>query len=108
MIAWSRTLEGFVEPIVRNMFEIFKYVYVDASLFESMATEILSTVAEVDFALKHLHSWTNLVFTAYPALLAPCTSEYAFEPYGVSLIISTFNYSMHLAVRKFITIPFNR
>jgi hypothetical protein len=66
LIAWSRTLEGFVEPIVRNMFEIFKFVYVDASLFESMATEILSTVAEVDFALKHLHSWTNLVFTAYP------------------------------------------
>ncbi len=73
-----------------------------------MATEILSTVAEVDFALNHLHSWTNPVFIAYPALLAPCTSEYAYEPYGVSLIISTFNYSMHLAVRKFITIPFNR
>jgi hypothetical protein len=60
LIAWSRTLEGFVEPIVRNMFEIFKFVYVDASLFESMATEILSTVAEVDFALKHLHSWFSL------------------------------------------------
>jgi len=73
-----------------------------------MATEILSTVAEVDFALKHLHSWTNLVFTAYPALLAPCNSDYANEPHDVFFVISPFNYSMHLAVRKFITVPFNR
>ena len=79
-----------------------------ASLFESMATEILSTVAEVDFSLIHLHSCTNPVFIAYPALLAPCNCDYAYEPYGISLIISPFNYSMHLAVRKFTTIPFNR
>ena len=86
-----------------------KFIYVDASLFESMATEIFSTVAEVDFALKHLYSWTKPVFTAYPALLAPCNSDYAFEPYGVSLFISTSNYLLHLAVRKFITkMPFNR
>ena len=68
--------------------------------FESMGTEILSTIAEVDFALKHLDSWTKPVFTAYPALLAPCTSEYVYEPYGVCLIISPFNYSLNLAVRK--------
>ena len=73
-----------------------------------MLTEILSTVAEVDFALKHLHSWTKPVFTAYPALLAPYNSDYAYESHDVSLIISPFNYSMHLAVRKFITMSFNR
>ena len=37
----------------KYVWNLLKFIYVYASLFESMATEILSTVAEVDFAVKH-------------------------------------------------------
>lgn len=68
------------------------------SPFEAIGLEILSWAVEIDNALANLKTWMKPVFTNYPAMMAPATSEYVFEPYGVVLVIGSFNYPILLSM----------
>jgi len=69
--------------------------------FETYATEI-SVVKEIDYAIKHLRSWTKpkkaevpLDFFSYSARIYP-------EPLGVVLIIGPWNYPFNLIIAPLI------
>ena len=67
-----------------------------------MGIEIEPCLVDITFALNNVKAWMQPVFTPSPALLAPSTSEYRYEPYGVCLIIGPFNYPLDLLVRAII------
>jgi aldehyde dehydrogenase (NAD+) len=68
--------------------------------FEAISLETLGINMEILEVLKsgNLDEWMKTNYTSLPAMMAPATSEYVYEPYGVVLIISAFNYPIALTV----------
>lgn len=66
------------------------------SEFESFSTEISMVMGEIDFALKNLAAWTRPIRQKTPLFLFPSKSRIQYEPYGVVLIASPWNYPFQL------------
>lgn len=66
------------------------------SNFESYITEISLIYKEIDFALDNLKEWMKKIKVATPLIAQPSTSFYIYEPLGVNLIISPWNYPVCL------------
>lgn len=66
------------------------------SSFEAVGLEIVPCIMEIDHIVSNLKSWMKPVRTGIPALMAPAVSEYIYEPFGVVLVISAFNYPISL------------
>lgn len=68
------------------------------SNFETFTTELSVLYTEIDFALKHLKEWIKPERVKTP-LTHKGTKNYIYkEPYGVTLIISAWNYPLQLAI----------
>ena len=65
---------------------------------EAYGTEILPTLGEIDYALKHLHRWCRPRRVSVPLGLQPASARVVPEPLGVVLIISPWNYPFLLAM----------
>jgi aldehyde dehydrogenase (NAD+) len=61
-------------------------------------TEVKAVVDEAGFALKHLDAWMAPESASTPPLLMGTSSEIQYEPKGVSLIISPWNYPFNLTL----------
>jgi aldehyde dehydrogenase (NAD+) len=66
--------------------------------FEAIGLELLPLYMEIDHALSSLSSWMQPELKATPMGMAPSCSEVHRVPYGVSLIISPFNYPLNLCL----------
>lgn len=53
---------------------------------------------EVQMAMNKLSEWMEPIYTPGPFLIFPSSSEYRYEPYGVTLIIGPYNYPLILTV----------
>ena len=107
----TRTLDFRIEKlrilkksIVKNEKQILKALWIDLhkSEFEAYATEIGIILDEINFAIKHLKSWskTKKVRSTITNFLS---SSYIYsEPYGISLIISPWNYPFQLLMAPLI------
>jgi aldehyde dehydrogenase (NAD+) len=80
--------------------EITEALYQDLhkSDFEAYATEIGFVLAEIRHARKHLRSWSKPVRVSTPLTHFGTRSRIYYEPYGVSLILSPWNYPFQLAI----------
>lgn len=68
------------------------------SRFETLTTELGVLYVEIDFALKHLKDWMKPERAKAP-ITHKGTKNYIYkEPYGVTLIISAWNYPLQLAI----------
>ena len=66
-------------------------------IFETYVTEISVVLQDIDYAIKHIKSWSKPQRVS-PALLNFPSSEFIYnEPYGNVLIISPWNYPFQLA-----------
>ncbi|MGC2655247.1 MAG: aldehyde dehydrogenase family protein, partial [Mycobacterium sp.] len=65
---------------------------------EAQLTEIGATVNEIDYMLRHLRRWMRPRRTSVPVALLPASARVVREPLGVALIISPWNYPLHLAL----------
>ncbi|MFP4460407.1 MAG: aldehyde dehydrogenase [Candidatus Zixiibacteriota bacterium] len=72
------------------------------SKYESYATEIGFTLSEISYAEKHLKKWMKPDKVRTPLLHFPAKSRIYYEPYGLSLIISPWNYPFQLALSPLI------
>ena len=70
--------------------------------FEALGLELVPMAMEIDHALLNLQKWMAPVFTQVLAMMAPATSEYVYEPYGVVLVIGAFNYPILLSLSPLI------
>ncbi len=72
------------------------------SAFEGFATEIGVALDEIGFLLKHLPGWLKPRRVRTPLLHFPAESSITPEPYGLSLILSPWNYPLLLTLSPLI------
>lgn len=61
-------------------------------------TEIFTTLTEIKYAIKHLKSWMRPQYVKTPISMLGAHSRITFEPRGVVLIISPWNYPLQLVL----------
>lgn len=90
--------------IKKNEKQILVALWVDLhkSEFEAYATEIGIILEEINFAIKHLKSWSKTKKVRTPLTNFLSSSYIYSEPYGVSLIISPWNYPFQLLMAPLI------
>jgi aldehyde dehydrogenase (NAD+) len=66
--------------------------------FEGYVTEIGMVLEEISFILKHLKRWMKPKRVKTPLTQFPSKSRIYSEPYGVSLIMSPWNYPFQLTI----------
>lgn len=95
-----KQLQKLKEVIMINQEEIYAALEKDLkkSREESYATEIGLVLAEITFSLKKLKKWMRPEKLKTNFLNFPSTSKLYREPYGVSLIISAWNYPFQLLI----------
>ena len=78
--------------------EIHEALYKDLhkSATEADITEIDLVMSEIYHALEHVEHWMKPVSTKSTALNLPCSSELYYDPLGVVLIMSAWNYPFQL------------
>lgn len=67
-------------------------------LLESYTSELGMIINEINFAIKNLKRWVKPVRTRSALMVFPARSYMMAEPFGVSLIISPWNYPFQLAL----------
>ncbi len=72
------------------------------SPFESYLTETGLVLAEIDLHLRCLKGWMRPRRVATPFFLQPATSRTQYEPLGVALIISPWNYPLQLTLNPLV------
>lgn len=65
--------------------------------FEAYATEVV-VIREIDYAIKHIKSWTKPKKAATPIEQLPASARIYPEPLGVVLIIGPWNYPFQLII----------
>ncbi|MBU3190887.1 aldehyde dehydrogenase [Clostridium bowmanii] len=92
------------KSIKNNEKQILEALWVDLhkSEFEAYATEIGIILEEINFAIKHLKSWAKTKKVRTPLTHFLSSSYIYSEPYGVSLIISPWNYPFQLLISPLI------
>ncbi|MBB6500477.1 aldehyde dehydrogenase family protein [Pedobacter cryoconitis] len=66
------------------------------SKFESAVTELIFTYSEIDFAIKNLRSWMKPGYAGKSIASLMARNRILYEPKGVCLIISPWNYPFQL------------
>jgi len=88
-------LKQAVEAYEQEILEaIYKDLHKDA--IDGRATEISGFYAEVKYAIKNIHAWAKIESVETPLYMLPSKSYLQKEPYGVTLIISPWNYPFQL------------
>lgn len=66
--------------------------------FEAYATEVGIVLDELGYIIKHLPSWAKARNVKTPVIHFPSSGYIMPEPYGISLIMSPWNYPFNLAI----------
>ncbi len=93
-------LKSFKKVIIEYEPAIFKALKADLNKpeLESFATETVLILKEIDYAIKHLKTWTKPQTVAVPVQLLPASARIYPEPLGVVLIIGPWNYPFQLII----------
>ena len=68
------------------------------SNFEAYTTEIFMCYEEIDMAIENLEEWMEPIPAKTPLMGQPAKSYTLYEPMGVTLVISPWNYPFQLAM----------
>jgi aldehyde dehydrogenase (NAD+) len=92
------------DSIVRHRTEIYEAMHADfrKPRAEVELTEIQSVLLEIEDARKHVAKWMRPVRAGTPLLLVPAASEIRYEPRGVVLILSPWNYPFQLLMNPLV------
>ena len=93
-------LEKLRRAIVERREAIYQALYADfrKPAAEVESSEILMVLGELDHAIKHVEKWMKPRKVGTPVLLTGTRSEVRYEPKGVVLIISPWNYPFQLCL----------
>lgn len=72
------------------------------SSLEGYATEIGISLKDIDFAIKNIKKWTKRIYRKTSIINFPSRSFTIREPYGLTLIISPWNYPFNLSIQPLI------
>lgn len=93
-----KALERFRNTILKYESQVIAALHQDLgkSAFESYTTEINIVLGEIALHIKKLKKWAKPQKKDSPLIIFPSKSYIYKEPYGVVLIIGTWNYPFHL------------
>eukprot|EP00911_Craspedida_sp_UC1_P000986 UC1_evm3s738 len=74
-----------------------------SSLTFSRSVEINTTMDELQNLVDNFRSWARPESRTVPMLMAPSSAQVQFQPYGVALLISPWNYPIGLVLRPLAT-----
>ena len=89
-------LKNAIENTYRNKIQQALYDDFKKPFTETDLTEIYPVVGEIKFAKRHLKSWMKRQKVETPLALVGSSSWYIYEPKGVCLIISPWNFPLNL------------
>lgn len=69
---------------------------------EAYITEISIVLSEIDFHILNLKQWAKPKRASTPLFLRPSSSKIIYEPLGVALIISPWNYPFQLLINSLV------
>jgi aldehyde dehydrogenase (NAD+) len=97
-------LQKLLGVIQENDQLILNAVYADLRKpsIEGYGSEILITLSEIKYALKHLKSWMKPQKVGTPINLFPSSSYIYVEPLGIALIVAPWNYPFALTIQPLI------
>jgi len=97
-------LKRLYQAIVRNEHHIKEALRKDLgkSHEESFVTEIGVVLSDLSYAIKHLKQWAKPKRVKTPLMLFKGVSYRYFEPYGVTLILSPWNYPFQLCINPLV------
>ncbi len=86
--------------ILKNEGEILEAINKDLNKapFEAYATEVGIVLEELSFLMKHIRKWTRPKRVKAPIMHFPSKTYTVAEPYGLSLIMSPWNYPFQLTI----------
>lgn len=96
-----KQMKRMLKAYEKDMYRVLK-ADLNKSRHEAITTELGIVHAEIDFALKHLKEWMEDEEVATPLTHKGSRSFISYEPYGVTLIISPWNYPIQLALAPMI------
>ncbi|MGD9678654.1 MAG: aldehyde dehydrogenase [Vulcanibacillus sp.] len=98
------SLRRLKEAIKENEQLIIEALKIDLnkSEFESYLSEIGFIYEEINHAISNIHRWTSSKSVRTPITHIGSTSRIYYEPYGLTLIISPWNYPFQLAIAPLI------
>ena len=70
--------------------------------FEAFVTEVSAIIDEINCAVENLESWTKAVDVPSPPIFGQAESKYYYEPYGMVLILNTWNYPFVLCFKQLV------
>ncbi len=92
-----KTLKKVIIEYESAIFQVLK-ADLNKPELETFATETVLILKEIDYAIKHLKSWTKPQKVAVPVQLLPAWARIYPEPLGVVLIIGSWNYPFQLII----------
>ncbi|CAN1213447.1 Aldehyde dehydrogenase [Tumidithrix helvetica PCC 7403] len=97
-------LKKLAELIQENEKVILDALYADLRKppIEAYSGEVLITLSDLKYALKHLKNWVKPQKVPTPMTLFPSSSRIYTEPLGVVLIIAPWNYPFSLIIQPLI------
>ena len=97
-------LKTLKQAVIDNETAIFNALKADLNkpLEESFTAEIVLVVKEIEYAIKHLKTWTKPKKTEIPWQFIPASAKIYPEPLGVVLIIGAWNYPFQLVLTPLI------
>ncbi len=99
-----KQLRKLKEVVLENQDRIQEALWEDLhkSPEEAYLTEISIVLSEIDNHIKHLKKWSKPKRVSTPIYLIPSSSKLLYEPLGVSLIVSPWNYPFQLLINPLI------
>lgn len=97
-------LHKLLDLIQKNDQLILDAVYTDLRkpAIEGYGSEVLITLSEIKYTLKHLKAWMKPQKVGTPINLFPSSSYIHTEPLGVALIVAPWNYPFALTIQPLI------
>ena len=94
------SLKKLKEGIIKHEDDIYDALKKDLnkSRYEAYLTEVGIVLSELSLFIKKLKKWARPKPKRTPLVLFPAKSKIMYEPYGVTLIMSPWNYPFQLAI----------
>jgi acyl-CoA reductase-like NAD-dependent aldehyde dehydrogenase len=94
----KRHLQNLYDAIKSRKNEILQALYDDfrKPAFEGYVTEVGFVLEEISHTIKHLSSWARPKRVSVPLVVQPASAHVHSVPFGVTLVISPWNYPFQL------------
>ncbi|WP_081209517.1 aldehyde dehydrogenase [Salegentibacter sediminis] len=92
------------QAVLKYEDRIYEALFMDLhkSKEEAFLTEVSIVLQEIDYHLKKLKSWAKPKKVSSPLVILPSSSKIHYEPLGIGLIISPWNYPFQLSLNPLV------